>query len=81
MSTATPAQWRIVLDFLLDLITSIWVFGYIIALLIGGLTEGGFQLNGALALVTFALIIAYFVLAPRFFGGRIWRHILRAKPV
>jgi hypothetical protein len=81
LSTATPAQWRVSLDFLLDLITSIWVFGYIIALLICGLTDGGFQLNVALALVTFALIIAYFVLTPRFVAGRIWQHILLAKPV
>jgi hypothetical protein len=81
MNTSAPAQWRVVLAFFLDLITSFAVFGYVIALITGGTTEGGFSLEGAPALVAFGLVIAYFVLMPKFAGGRIWQHILRAKPV
>jgi len=80
MSTSSPAQWRVILAFFLDLITSFMVFGYIIALFTGDTTEDGFSLEGGPAVMLFALVIAYFVLMPKFAGGRIWQHILRAKP-
>lgn len=80
MTTSSPAQWRVILAFILDLITSFAVFGYIVAVFTGGTTQGGFSLEGAPALIAFALVIAYFILMPRFFGGRVWQHILRAKP-
>jgi hypothetical protein len=80
MSTSAPAQWRVILAFILDLITSFWIFGYIVALFTGGTTDGGFALNGLPAVIVFGLVIAYFILMPRLFGGRIWQHILRAKP-
>ena len=80
MSSKPPAQWRVVLAFFLDLITSFVVFGYIVALITGNTTDEGFALEGGPALLVFALVIAYFVLMPRIAGGRIWQHILRAKP-
>lgn len=81
MSTSAPAQWRVILAFILDFFTSFMVFGYIVALFTGDTTEGGFSLEGAPALIVFALVIAYFILMPKFAGGRIWQHILHAKPV
>ena len=72
-------QGRIILAFILDLITSFLVLGYIIAKLTGNTTEGGFQLNGAPALVLFALVIAYFVVLGRYGGGTIWQRILKTK--
>jgi len=81
VTTKAPAQWRVILAFILDLITSFAVFGYVVALITGGTTETGFALEGGPALVVFALVIAYFVLMPRVAGGRVWQHILRAKPV
>ncbi|WP_320199941.1 hypothetical protein RMR16_005770 [Agrobacterium sp. rho-13.3] len=74
-----PATWRIVLAFLLDLFTAFWVFGFLVASVLGGRTENGFELNGLPAVVFFALVIAYFVIFNRFLGGTIWKRILRAK--
>lgn len=74
-----PSSWRIILAFILDLITAFMVIGYIVALLTGNTTENGFQLNGLPALVLFALVIAYFVVFNRFLGGTIWKYILKAR--
>ena len=78
-SNQGPATWRIVLAFFLDLLTAFFVLGYLVATVLGGRTEEGFQLNGMPALVLFALIIAYFLVFNRFLGGTLWKRILRAK--
>lgn len=78
MTDATkPATWRIVFAFILDLITSFFVLGFIVAWLTGGRTETGFELNGLPALILFALIIAYFWLNKRF-RWRLWWRLLKA---
>ena len=71
--------WKIILAFVLDLFTSFFVFGYIIASVTGNTTDGGFQLNGGPALLLFALVIVYFVVGHKFAGGTIWQRILGAK--
>ena len=76
--TARPPTWKVVVAFILDLFTSFFGFGYIIAKLTGNTTETGFQLNGVPALVLFAAIIAYMWLMPRY-GGRLWQRILGAR--
>lgn len=80
MTTSALAQWRVILAFVFGLITSFAVFGYIVVVFTGGTTDGGFSLEGAPALNAFVLIVALFILTPGFFGGRVWRRILRAKP-
>jgi hypothetical protein len=75
----TPATWRIVLAAILDFLTAFFAFGYLVGAMTGGLTENGFQLNGWPALVVFALIIAYFVIGNRLFGGTLWKWILGAR--
>ncbi|MBX8824894.1 hypothetical protein [Ochrobactrum sp. SFR4] len=74
-----PATWRIVTAAILDFFTAFWVIGYAVALVSGGITENGFQLNGWPALLCFGLIIAYFILFNRFFKGTIWKHLLSAQ--
>lgn len=74
-----PATWRIVLAAILDFLTAFFIFGYIIASILGGKTEDGFQLNGLPALLLFVLIVAYFILFNRFLGGTLWKRILRAR--
>ncbi len=74
-----PATWRIVLAFFLDFFTAFWVFGLLMASIFGGLTENGFELNGAPALLAFAAMIAYFIIFNRYLGGTIWKRILRAR--
>lgn len=74
-----PASWRIILAFLLDVITIFFAGGFLVATLFGGRTENGFQLNGFPALLLFVLIIAYFVVGNRFFGGTLWKYILKAR--
>ncbi|QGX97698.1 hypothetical protein EI983_05140 [Roseovarius faecimaris] len=73
-----PSLWRVIPAFILDLFSSFFVFGYLIALVTGDTTEGGFELNGAPAIVLFALVIAYMVLMPRY-GGRLWQRIFKAR--
>lgn len=72
------ATWRIVLAFILDFITSFLVLGYVVAVIFGGTTDGGFSLEGFSALVLFGLMIAYFVVFNKFLGGTIWKRILGA---
>ncbi|TWF54177.1 RDD family protein [Neorhizobium alkalisoli] len=74
-----PATWRIVLAFILDFFTIFVAAGFLVASIFGGMTEEGFQLNGAPAFLCFALMIAYFVVFNRFFGGTIWKYILKAR--
>jgi hypothetical protein len=76
--TNEVASWRIILAFLLDLITSFLVLGFLIALIFGGATDSGFSLQGWTALLLFVSIIAYFVLFNRYLGGTIWKRILGA---
>ena len=72
------AHWRIVLAFILDLITAFFVLGYLVGRIFGGATPNGFALEGWTALLLLALIIAYFVLFGRYLGGTLWQRILGA---
>jgi len=72
-----PATWKVVVAFILDLLASFILFGYVIAKLTGNTTEGGFELTGLPALVLFAAVIAYMWVMPRL-GGRLWQRILGA---
>lgn len=71
--------WKIIVAFLLDLMTSFMVFGYIVGWLTGGLSAGGFQLNGLPALAVFALVVGYFVVFGKYGRGTIWQRILGAR--
>ncbi|GIL00767.1 MAG: hypothetical protein BroJett030_06660 [Alphaproteobacteria bacterium] len=73
------ATWRKVVAAILDFLTIFFVAGYVIALLTGNTTEGGFQLNGMPALVLFIVIIAYFWLGMRYAGGTLWQRILKTR--
>jgi len=70
--------WKKVLAAILDFFTIFVGGGYLIAAATGSTTAGGFELTGGAALVSFALIIAYFLLMPRF-GGTIWQRVLGTK--
>ncbi len=72
--------WKVVLAAILDFLTIFFVGGSIIAWATGSLTQDGFKLNGAPALLLFALIVAYFVAGKRAFGGTIWRRIFGIAP-
>ena len=74
-----PATWRIVLALILDFFTAFWVLGFLVASILGGRTENGFQLNGLSALVFFASVIAYFIVFNKYLGGTIWKRLLKAK--
>ena len=70
---------RVILAFILDFVLAFVVLGYGIAMLTGGTTEGGFELNGGPALIFFALLIAYFVGMGRYGGGTIFQRLLGTK--
>lgn len=75
--TEKPATWRVVLAFILDLIVSFAVIGYVIALVTGDTVEGGFALTGLPAILSIALWITYMVAMPRF-GGRLFQRLFGA---
>ncbi len=75
--TATPhPNWKIILAALLDFLTMFAIGGFVIGKLSGQSTEHGFSLSGIPALVLTALIVAYFIIGNRYFGGTLWKHIL-----
>jgi hypothetical protein len=68
--------WKRVLAVILDFLTVFFVVGWIIGWATGNATTTGFSLNGAPALVLFALIAVYFFVGRRFAGGTLWDRIL-----
>ncbi len=72
---ARPATWKIVVAAILDFLLVFFAAGYAIAMLTGGTTEDGFALNGAPALVLFALVIAYFVVMNKWLGGTVFKRL------
>jgi len=74
------STWKKVFAAILDFLTVFDGGGYVIALVTGSTTDGGFQLNGGPAFAALALIVACFVVMPRI-GGAIWQRILCTKSV
>jgi phosphate/sulfate permease len=73
------ATWRKVLAAIFDFLTVFFVGGYVIGHLTGNLTDDGFKLDGAPALVLFALVVAYFVVLGRYLGGTLWQRLLGTR--
>lgn len=71
--------WRRVVAAILDALTAFFVFGYLVGAATGGLTEGGFKLEGGPALLLFAFVVAYFFIGRRFLGGTLWQYILGVR--
>ena len=70
------ATWHKVLAAILDFLMVFFVGGYAIGHLTGGMTPEGFKLEGAPAIVLFALIVVYFVAGSKYLGGTVWQRIL-----
>ncbi len=70
-----PPTWKKVLAFCVDFLGSFLIFGFVIAYFLGGLTEEGFNLQGAPALVLFSLMIAYFIVMGRYCGGTLGKRL------
>jgi len=70
------ATWRKVVAGILDFLTIFFIGGYVIGYLTGNMTADGFNLQGATALILFALVITYFVVGSKYLGGTIWQRIL-----
>ena len=77
MSENNVPTWRIIIAFIFDLITSFLLIGWLVATLTGGITEQGFDLNGWPALLSFGLVILYFVIGSRT-GGTPWARLFGA---
>ena len=63
---------------ILDFIFIFWVAGLTIGYFSGGLTKDGFSLNGSPALLSFLVIILYFVVFRRYLGGTLFQRLLSA---
>jgi len=70
------AAWRKVVAAILDFLTVFLVGGYAIGYPTGNVTAEGFKLEGAPALILFALIVVYFVAGSKYLGGTVWQRIL-----
>ena len=70
------ATWKKVIAFFINIIGSFLIFGYLIAWFTGGLKWGGFNLNGAPALLVFVLVIAYFIIFNTFLGGTLGKRLM-----
>ncbi len=70
-----PQNWKIVAAAILDFLLAFVVIGTVIAKLTGNMIGIGWDLSGTPALTLFALIIAYFVIGNRYFGGTLFKHL------
>ncbi len=70
---------RKVLAIFLDLIFLFGIVGYAIAYATGDVTSEGFSLNGAPAMLLFAIVILYFIVFIRFLGGTIFQRLLGVR--
>ena len=78
---ARAATWKRVIAAILDFLTVFYVGGLLIGLVTGDAKGGSFELSGVPALILFALIVTYFYLGRRQFGGTIWDRVFRiARP-
>ena len=73
------ATWRKVAAATLDFFFAFFVAGFFVGYLTGNLTKGGFELNGAPALVVLAAIALYFVIFAKYLGGTIWQRVLGVR--
>jgi len=71
--------WRKVVAAILDFFFILFAGGYAIGYLTGGLTDNGFSLSGAPALILFAVIVLYFALLSRYLGGTLFQRLLGAR--
>lgn len=71
--------WKLLIAAILDFLLVFFVGGYLIALVTGGTTETGFELNGLPAIGLFALIVLYFW-GMRKMGGTLFRRIFGVAP-
>ncbi len=69
--------WKRVVASILDFFTVFAGFGYLIALMTGTTTAGGFNLQGGPAFVLFGLIVVYFFVGRRYAGGTLWDRVFR----
>jgi hypothetical protein len=78
MDNAAPGRpfWKKALAGILDFALVFGGGGYLIAMATGGLTDGGFSLQGAPALGLFALVILYFVIFNKYLGGTIFKRLI-----
>jgi len=70
-----PPTWKKILAFFIDFWGCFFIFGFIIAYFSGNLTNEGFHLEGMPALLEFALIISYFIIMKKYFGGTFGKKI------
>jgi hypothetical protein len=73
------STWRKVVAAILDFIFVFALAGYAIGHFTGNTTENGFELNGAPALLLFAIVIFYFIVFRRFLGGTVFQRLLGAR--
>lgn len=73
------ATWRKVVAAVLDFLFVFFVGGYAVGYLTGNLTDEGFALKGAPALILFAVIALYFIVFSKFLGGTLGQRLLGVR--
>jgi hypothetical protein len=76
VNPAAASLSRRVFALILDILTVFFLGGYLVGWLTGNLTPDGFKLEGASALILFAIIGAYFYVGRKIAAGTVWDRIL-----
>lgn len=73
------ATWRKVVAAILDFIFIFAAGGYAIGYATGNVTAEGFSLQGGPAFILFAIVVLYFIVFRRYFGGTLFQRLLGAR--
>jgi len=76
--TCVPT-WRKVVAAALDFLFVFFIAGYAVGYMTGHVSNGGFELSGAPALVVFAAVALYFVVFSKLLGGTLWQRALGVR--
>ena len=79
MKNEQAPTWKKVLAFIVDLLVSFIVLGYLVAAMTGGLTEDGFNLEGGPAFLVIVLVVLYFVLMNKLVGVTLGKMLFGIK--
>ncbi|MBI2268589.1 MAG: RDD family protein [Candidatus Blackburnbacteria bacterium] len=69
--------WKKVTAFIIDLVLSFYVLGYVTALGFGRTQGSSFEIEGLPTIIVFLAVFLYFVLMNKYFSGTIGKKLLR----
>lgn len=73
--------WKKFIAFVIDFLLSFFLIGYITAFITNDITDNGlgFQLDGTPAFIMLVLVVAYFIIFNKYFGGTLGKRLLKIQ--